>query len=374
LKQYIFLLVICFFVFIPVVAQELEEQPLYFQLEPVDDSLFIAIQQEVYIDPPDPKAEIVVDLRDVAKRTVQIRSMLFPFEALSTGVQNRIILFPFKLNLEEKINYGSVFTRVINNINFKKLVDPPSPSQISSVLYYINAYAQLMGGERLGFPIKDDIGVSIGIGTPYSGVLETNFVEFNFHILGLRAGVINTIDTIVEFKQDNNHNNLYTSMGMQAAYVFPLGNFFEISYQQIIQKPTSGELKRFKRYDTDEFHAKILDAGYLSWELRYPLKVLGATRSKFYFARFLDEYHLGFTGRELSVAGSTFDFRFDYLMKSDVRQPQFVLEFLVQRIFDYWAYSPFAVGPCIVFSKTETGSFGMIAAFVNFRVKVGTSF
>ncbi|MFH1196551.1 MAG: hypothetical protein V1720_12680 [bacterium] len=352
----------------------MDERFLYFQLEPVDDSLFIVIQNEVFIEPPDPKAEIIIDLRDAANRTVQIRSILYPFEAFSKSVQSRILTFPFILNLDEKLNYGSVFTRVISNINLKKLISPPSASQISSVLYYINAYAQLMGGERLGFPIKDDIGVSIGIGTPYSGVLETNFVEFNFHILGLKAGIINSIDTMVEFKEDNNHNNLYTTLGLQASYVIPLGNFFEVSYQQIIQKASAGEMKRFKRYDTEKYQAKVLDGGYLSYELRYPFKMLGSTRSKLYFAKFLDEFHIGFNSRELTVAGSTFDLRFDYLLKSDVRQPQLVLEFLVQRIFDYWAYSPFAVGPGIVFSKTETGSFGMISAFINFRVKVGTSF
>ena len=45
------------------IAQEEEEPILYYQMEPLDDSLFILIQQEMFIDPPDPKAEIVVDLR-----------------------------------------------------------------------------------------------------------------------------------------------------------------------------------------------------------------------------------------------------------------------------------------------------------------------
>lgn len=357
-----------------VFMQDSEEQLLYYQIEPVDDSLFISIQQQVYIDPPDPKAEIIADLRDESKRTLQIKGRLFPFEAFSRDLQTRIVAFPFKINLDEKLDFGSVFTRVLGQINIRKFFQPPGATQISPVLNYINPYAQLMGGERFGFPIKEDIGLSIGIGTPYSGALETNFVEFNFHILGLKAGLINSIDAMVEFKQDNNHNNLYTTLGMQAGYVIPLGNFFEVSYLQIMQNATEGELKRFKRFDNEKFNAKILKGGYLSFELRYPLKVLGATRSKFYFAKFLDEYHIGFTGKEMTIAGSTFDLRFDYLVKSDIRQPQFIVEFLVQRIFDFWAYSPFAVGPSLVFSKTELGSFGMITAFANFRVKVGSSF
>ena len=43
-------------------AQEEEEPILYYQMEPLDDSLFLKIQEEMFIDPPDPKAEIVVDI------------------------------------------------------------------------------------------------------------------------------------------------------------------------------------------------------------------------------------------------------------------------------------------------------------------------
>ena len=50
-----------------------QEEPIrYFQMEPLDDSLFIKIQQEIFIDPPDPKAEIIVDLRDPNNQTVSI--------------------------------------------------------------------------------------------------------------------------------------------------------------------------------------------------------------------------------------------------------------------------------------------------------------
>jgi len=50
-----------------------QEEPVkYYQMEPLDDSLFIHLQQEVFIDPPDPKAEIIVDLRDTNNSTVSI--------------------------------------------------------------------------------------------------------------------------------------------------------------------------------------------------------------------------------------------------------------------------------------------------------------
>ncbi len=36
-------------------AQEDEEPVNYYQMEPLDDSLFIQIQEALFIDPPDPK-------------------------------------------------------------------------------------------------------------------------------------------------------------------------------------------------------------------------------------------------------------------------------------------------------------------------------
>jgi hypothetical protein len=50
----------------------------YYQMEPLDDSLFIKIQQEVFIDPPDPKAEIIADLRDPNNQTISIKGVLYP--------------------------------------------------------------------------------------------------------------------------------------------------------------------------------------------------------------------------------------------------------------------------------------------------------
>ena len=59
------------------------EQILYFQMEPFDDSLFIKIQTEVFIDPPDPKAEIIADLRDANNQTLSIKGALYPFLAFT---------------------------------------------------------------------------------------------------------------------------------------------------------------------------------------------------------------------------------------------------------------------------------------------------
>ncbi len=57
-----------------------EEEPIrYYQLEPLDDSLFIRIQQELFIDPPDPKAEIIIDIREPNNQTISVKGTLFSF-------------------------------------------------------------------------------------------------------------------------------------------------------------------------------------------------------------------------------------------------------------------------------------------------------
>lgn len=355
-------------------AQQYEgEQILYYQMEPFDDSLFIKIQTEVFIDPPDPKAEIIADLRDPNNQTISIKGALYPFLAFTAETRAKIQTFPFKINLAESINFGSVFTRVIERIRLSKIFAPPTLYQISSTLQYINPFLQIQGGERFGVPLKQDIGLSFGLGTPYSGVVETNFIEFNFHILGAFAGIFNGLDGITTIRKKNSHNNLYTTLGYQIGYVIPFGNFFQVSYSEILNEATQSEIVKFRENDTEKYKAKILTDSYFNWEFRYPFSLLGSTRAKFYAAMYLDELHIGFTGRELSLAGSTFDFRFDAMPKSDDRQPQYVLEFLVQKITEGWGFSAISLGPSLIYSRDVKGNFSIIALLLNLRLKVGTS-
>ncbi len=373
-KVLLFISIITILFAINLTAQDEEEKIVYFQMEPLEDSLFIQIQNEVFIDPPDPKAEIIVDLRDPNDQTVSIKGSLYPFLALTPETRAKIITYPFKINLEESVNYGSVFTRVIDKLSLKKVFSPPTLAQISSTRYFVNPFLQIFGGERFGLPLKNDIGLSLGLGTPYSGPLETNFMEVNFHILGFKAGAFSRIDGFVTIKDVNNHNNLYVTGGYQFSYVLPFGNFFEVGFQGPFEKPTASDYKNFQQYDTAGYHAKIIDKEYLDWEFRYPISLLGSTRGKIYVANYLGEWHVGYTGRELSLAGSTFDFRFDAMPKSDVRQPQYVLDLLVQKVFENWAFSAFAIGPSVIFSYQDDHKFGITSIFVNFRLKVGTSF
>ena len=58
---------------------------------------------------------------------------------------------------------------------------------------------------------------------------------------------------------------------------------------------------------------------------------------------------------------------------SDVRQPQYVLNLMVEKVAESWATSAFAIGPSLVISKNDKGNFGFITVMANFRLKLGTS-
>lgn len=364
---------------IPLHSQD-EEPVLYFQMEPLDDSLFIKIQQELFIDPPDPKAEIVVDVRNQNEQTVSVKGALYPFLSLNPELRAQIINYPFKINLEETIHYGSVFTNVITKLRLDRIINTPTVFQISPTLGYINPFIQFMGGERFGFSLKKDIGFSFGIGTPYSGVLETNYYEINFHILGLKAGLISNDDTFIEHKFDNNHNNIYFVNSYQISYVIPFGNFLEFGYLKTVDEFNETKIEKYlvpnTIYNPDgtiKYQPFLVQGEFYNWEFRYPIKLLESTRGKIYAAKFVNEIHIGYAGRELTFAGSVFDFRFDAMVSSKNRQPQYVLDLMVQKVFDYWAFSVIAVGPGVTLGTTKTGNFGVTAGFVNLRVKVGSS-
>ena len=367
-------------------AQEEEEQIRYYQMEPLDDSLFVNIQTALFIDPPDPKAEIVVDLRDANNQTISIKSILYPFLAVPPELRARIITYPFKLNLEEDINYGSVFTRVFQKIRISKVAQPPTKMQISPTLGYINPFLQLQGGERLGLSLKQDVGLSMGIGTPYSGPLETNMIEVNFHILGVRAGIFSHVDAMIEAVKNQNHNNLIFSEGFQINYVVPFGNFFEFGYFTATGKIGEDKKRRYLAESegttvlnpdsTIKYQARIIDSeqSYINWEFRYPLSILGSTRGRVYVSQYLDEWHFGFALREASVAGSTFDLSFDGMPGSKYREPQYNINLLVQKIMEGWGFSAFSIGPSASLSRLNDGSFGFSKIFLNLRLKIGTSF
>ena len=382
-KYFLLFLIVCLLpAFSSILAQD-EEQINYFQMEPLDDSLFIHIQQELFIDPPDPKAEIIADVRDPNNQTISIKGSLYPFLALSPELRAKIVTYPFKINLEENINYGSVFTRVIEKVKINKIASPPSKQQISSTLWYINPFFQLFGGERFGIPIKKDVGLSFGVGTRYEGPLNTNFLEANFHILGAYGGAFTNIDPLINTFSDENQNNLIVTSGLQIGYVIPFGNFFELSYLSVVDDFTPAQRTSYlstKRAtvvlnDTGgvKYQARLLEGSYMNWELRYPIKILGSTRGRIYIAQYVDEWHLGFDFREMSLAGSTFDLWFDAMPTNKYRNPQYVINLTVQKIAESWAFSAFSIGPSLILSRKSDGKFGVIKIFFNMRLKMGSS-
>ena len=386
IKSLIIFLFIILITAINIQAQEDEDPILYYQMEPLDDSLFILIQEALFIDPPDPKAEIIVDLRDPNNQTISVRGALYPFLALPADLRARVITYPFKLNLEETVHFGSVFTKVIERLRLSRVLNTPTVYQISPTLGYINPFIQVQGGERFGIPLKADLGISIGFGTPYSGVLETNFIEANFHILGFKAGIFQSANTFVELKEFDNHNNLFVSNGFQISYVVPFGNFFEFGYISASQRLNETQILKYTKQTVNKdnivlnpdgtirYQPYLLDTqSFINWEFRYPIRILGSTRGKIYVARFLDEMHIGYSGREHTLGGSVFDFRFDAMFNSPVRQPQYVVDIMVQKIFDMWASSAIAVGPSAIVGTKKNGSLGITSILFNLRIKVGTS-
>jgi hypothetical protein len=384
-QKYIFILLLILFAapaINKIIAQD-DEPIIYFQMEPLDDSLFIHIQEELFIDPPDPKAEIIADLRDPNNQTISIKGALYPFLALNPELRARIITYPFKINLEEDIHYGSVFTRVVSKLKINKLTQPPTKQQISSTMWYINPFYQMLGGERFGIPIKKDLGISFGFETRYEGTLNSNFIEVNFHLLGAYGGGFTHFDPIIQTLHTENHNNLIVTSGFQLGYVFPFGNFFEISFLNVLEDFTTTEKKKYYGPDkgtvvfntdsTVKYKAWLVEGSYLNWEFRYPIKILGSTKGRVYVANYLDEWHLGFDFREMSLAGSTFDFWFDAMPSSKNRLPQYVINLMVQKIAESWAFSAFSIGPSLILSTKADGSFGLLKIFVNFRLKIGSS-
>ena len=122
-----------------------------------------------------------------------------------------------------------------------------------------------------------------------------------------------------------------------------------------------------------KYQARLLEGSYMNWELRYPIKILGSTRGRLYIAQYIDEWHLGFDFREMSLAGSTFDLWFDAMPTNKYRNPQYVINLTVQKIAESWAFSAFSIGPSLILSRKSDGKFGVIKIFFNMRLKMGSS-
>ncbi|MCL5031118.1 MAG: hypothetical protein M1480_19100, partial [Bacteroidetes bacterium] len=215
---------------------------------------------------------------------------------------------------------------------------------------FINEYFTLFGGERLGLPIDRNlgIGISFGFGSPYSGPLETNFYEANFHILGASIGAFNSFGDIGDFYPKNNFNNIYSTLGFQASYSFPLSDLLRIQFQQVItdiNESTKNNILNKTRVissDGTVFEPKFLHGNYINFEVRFPISVLAAPFGKIYLADYQHEWHFGMRFYEMSLGykiQSKFDFRLDYMFKDTdhIRRNQVSCDLLVSNLFESFA-------------------------------------
>ncbi|MDP4193751.1 MAG: hypothetical protein Q8940_01800 [Bacteroidota bacterium] len=365
-------------------AQELEQSKWYsINLGYVDnDSCIYKLQNEAGIIPVDPKAYVEIDVRDQSKEIVRILGRTYPLVSFSPKLQTSIRKLPeyAKQPLDFYVTYTSIFTNVIKKIKLRDVISEPKNDQNTQfpLRNFVNSYFTLFGGERLGIPlqIENGIGISFGIGSPYSGALETNHYEVNFHVLGGSVGLFNSFGDITDFTKSNNHNNIYTTLGFQANYIFPLSNILEFQYQRVINELSQSyknsiiEKTVMVNSDGSKFQPKFITGEYVNFEIRYPIQLFNSQRGKVYIARYQREMFLGFKFYEMTIANNIFDFRVDYMFSSTERNTQINTDLLVSKIFSGFGSRNFAFGPSLSFSKIKDNRFGLLKAFLNLRVKL----
>lgn len=115
----------------------------------------------------------------------------------------------------------------------------------------------------------------------------------------------------------------------------------------------------------------IIRGNYTNFELRYPFRTFGSTRSKLYLAKKFGEMHLGFIGREMRLAGSLFDIRMDATFGSNKRNFQFLFETMIANLGEGFSLSSFAIGPSFRLGKKNDDKFGFLTILINMRLKIG---
>lgn len=366
-----------------------------------DDSVYVKIQDEMAVDPKLSSFTLIVNVSDadpnnhyvVIGEETDPTKIQVPWNNITKEVQQKLLNWsgPNKINLAQKrYNYISVFVDALKKVKIKEVIAPPKKEkEILSTTAYINPYLNFFGGEPLGIPLKKSFGFSFQLGTPYSGPFETDLVGANFHLLGAKIGVTTRIKELVR-KRDagatsgekestfGNYNNIFSpKLGIQASYVLPFGNFFEVGFFSVVD---SGDydppLKVRNNYDTINNgrympNLYIPTGSFFNFEFRYPIRTFGSTRAKIYIAKYFGNFHAGYTAREIRVAGSVFDVRMDYMFGNADRNWQFLWEAYVSNIAESFGLSSFALGPSIRLTKSPNSAFGLVTAMINARIKLG---
>ena len=364
-----------------------------------DDSIFLLIQDDMGIEPKLESFNVIVNISDPNElnQYVVIGADEFDpsatrttFTQLSKRVRDGLINWvgANKENLNpKKLDYASVFIDVIRQIKIKEFIAPPKKERIiRNTTAYINPYFTVFGWEPLGIPIKRSIGFTFAIGNKYSGPFESDEISAGFNILGLNASYVTRIRELnthklgsdsIENKPWKQYNALFVPpMGFKITYVIPLGNFLELGvYSEIKQTgevPGGGPpLYIFKnKIDSSDMPNNIVKGTNLLAEFRYPFRMFGSTRTQFYVSYYMKEVNIGLYTRESRLVGSVFDFRVNATLKK-IRNFQLLAEVMVSDIAESFANNSFAIGPSIRLSKLDTGKFGLLAVFVNMRLKLG---
>ncbi|CAN5498028.1 hypothetical protein BH10BAC5_BH10BAC5_18520 [soil metagenome] len=360
-----------------------------------DDSIFIQLQDELGVSPPAESYTVVVNISDPNPNNQYVvfgdeadpSSLRAAWSQLSKKVQTGLIGWTGtnKENLNaKKLNYASVFIDVFKRIKIKDVIAPPRRDRdIRPTTAYINPYFQAFGGDYVGIPLKQSVGFSFGFGTPYSFPLETDVVGGKFHLLGASVGINGRIKEFAARTSANgsgsstfnSYNGIYApNLMLQLSYVIPFGNFFEVGYSTVLDSGLSDVPGPFINTVTGlPMPNNVLKGNYTNFEFRYPFRTFGSTRAKIYAARYYNETHIGFLGREMRLAGSVFDTRIDATLKG-VRNFQIAIDIMVSNIGEGFAFSSFAIGPSLRLSKLSDDKIGFLTILVNARMKLGDFF
>lgn len=367
-----------------------------------DDSIFITGQDDMGIEPKLESYTIVVNLTAGNSQNQYVvlgdeadpSAQRYAWSQLTKKVQDGLINWTGtnKENMNAKrLDYASVFLDVIRQIKIKEFVAPPKRERvIRSTTAYINPYFQLFGGEKLGIPLKRSIGFTFGLGTKYSAPFESDQVSVGMNIIGVSINYNTTIDNLNTHTFDKEagdnypwkqYNNIFSPLrAIELSYVIPLGNFLEVGVLSDIKVKgytTSALGSPYTFYElgdtTKPMPNNVMKGTYLNAEFRYPFRMFGSTRTMVYVAYYANETNIGLITRESRLAGAVFDFRTNITLQK-IRNFQILLEVMVSNIGEGFALNAFAFGPSVRLSKTESGRFGVITAFINARFKLGDFF
>ena len=262
--------------------------------------------------------------------------------------------------------------------------------KIFSLDYYVNPYLQAFGGDPLGIPFSygNGVGMVIGFGTPYSGPFETDFVKGGLHLALFEVSVTSRIkEFVLKYSANTNKtvdlpntwlgnwNNIFTPhLGIEFALEIPAVRISYFATLDTLQDVTDNPIIVYNEVTGVPMKNNVVREEHFGFEIRTPNLIFYNSRdAKFYFARQFSEYHLGFVGREMKIDNFIFDFRMDATFPGK-RDFQLLTELYMDNIWPGFANKAFGFGPSLRLGSTPFNNFGIISAFVNFRLKVGDFF